>query len=121
MNDYEEMWNFDVVVDSTLKDINRIHPLKQQDTDVLFKHLQQDRNIRSIVIFGSALDMRCNGRSDLDVYVETDHPESRIELPYEELNTEIDLVRDLKHTSRLYQEIDRTGLEIYRRSDICVP
>lgn len=62
--------------------------------------------------------MRYNWRSDLDVYVETDHLESRIELPYEELNTEADLVCDLKHTSRLYQEIDRTGLEIYRRVDM---
>lgn len=39
MNDYEEIWNFDVVMDSTLKDIHRIHPLKQQDTDTLVKYL----------------------------------------------------------------------------------
>lgn len=115
MNDYDEMWDFNLVVNSNLKDINRIHPLKQRDVTALVNELQKDDNINRIIIFGSALDMRCNWYSDLDVYVETRDKEKRVCLPYDDLEGEIDLVRDIDHNSKLYKEIDKTGLLIWER------
>ena len=112
MNDFDVMCDFDVIVDSNLQNLNRVHPLKQKDVDVLVTSISKDTNIKCIIIYGSALDLRCRSFSDLDVYVETYDKDKSIKLPYDDLDTEVDLTRDISHTSRLYKEIDRTGLLI---------
>lgn len=113
--DYENMWDFDVMIESDMPDINRVHPMVQSSADALYRAFLQDDNIRLFAIFGSGVDISCNLYSDLDVYVETADTEKRVELPYEELKVEIDLLRDLRHDSPLYQRITETALVVFER------
>ncbi len=113
--DYENMWDFDVVVKSDMPDINRVHPMVQSSADVLYKTFIKDENIRLFAIFGSGVDIACNLHSDLDVYVETQDTQKRVKLPYEDLKVEIDLLRDLRHDSFLYERIAKTALVVFER------
>lgn len=113
--DYENMWDFDVVVTSDMPDINRVHPMVQSSADALYRAFVKDANIRLFAIFGSAVDIACSLRSDLDVYIETADTDKRVELPYDELKVEIDLLRDLRHDSFLYERIATTALVVFER------
>ena len=113
--DYENMWDFEVVVTSDMPDINRVHPMVQSSADALYRAFVKDANIRLFAIFGSGVDIACNLHSDLDVYIETADTDKRIELPYDELKVEIDLLRDLRHDSSLYDRIASTALVVFER------
>lgn len=113
--DYENMWDFDVIIKSDMPDINRVHPMVQSSADALYRAFMKDENIRLFAIFGSGVDIACSVRSDLDVYVETADTEKRVELPYDELKVEIDLLRDLRHDSSLYERIASTSLVVFER------
>ena len=113
--DYESMWDFDVVVPSDMPDINRVHPMVQSSADALYRAFKKDENIRLFAIFGSGVHIACSLRSDLDVYIETADTDKRVELPYDELKVEIDLLRDLRHDSVLYERIASTALVVFER------
>lgn len=113
--DYENMWDFDVIIKSEMPDINRVHPMVQSSADALYRAFVRDTNIRLYAIFGSGIDISCNLRSDLDIYVETKDMEKRVELPYKELKVDVDLLRDLRHDSSLYERIAKTALVVFER------
>lgn len=112
---YENMWDFDVVITSDMPDINRVHPMVQSSADALYRAFVKDVNIRLFAIFGSGVDIACSLRSDLDIYIETVDRDKRVELPYAELKVEIDLLRDLRHDSSLYERIASTALVVFER------
>ena len=60
---------FPAVCDSEMKNISRIHPLLQKQADAVYRAVCGDRNISMIIVFGSALNMRCTGKSDIDLAV----------------------------------------------------
>ncbi len=114
MNNFQEMWDFDVREGVDFLHCNRVHPLMQTRVQNLLKELKQDKNINKIVLFGSSLEFRCSSYSDIDLYIEKEDPG----LPLKKepiLDCELDIVMNLDHKNRLYQEIDRTGLLLFER------
>ncbi|MCC8046387.1 MAG: nucleotidyltransferase domain-containing protein [Clostridiales bacterium] len=114
MNDFKNMWDFPITDGVSLPDANRIHPLMQKRVDTLVRALIKDKNICRIVLFGSSLEFRCDSYSDIDLYIEKYDPDKKIE-HFPDLDCSVDIVSNLAHTSRLYQEIDRTGLLLFDR------
>ena len=114
MNHAEQMWDFPVKDGVSFKLANRVHPLMQAGVEKVLQEISRDRNVRRLVLFGSALEFRCNSYSDLDLYIEKENSGQKLEhLP--ELDCEIDIITNLSPDSRLYQEIERTGLLLFER------
>jgi len=112
MNNFKNMWDFVVLDGVTFLNCNRVHPLMQKRVEKLLDVWKLDTNIRKVVIFGSALEFRCSSRSDLDVYIEkkdTNRPLAK----EPDLDCALDIVMDLAHDSRLYQEIEKKGLVVW--------
>ena len=114
MNNYKRMWDFPVADGVLFPDANRVHPLMQKRVDTLTRSLKKDNNIRKLVLFGSSLEFRCNSHSDIDLYIEKYDKDKKIE-NFPELDCPVDIVADLNPDSRLYQEIDKTGLLLFER------
>lgn len=94
---------------------NRVHPLMQKRVETLLQELKKDPNIQKIVLFGSSLDFRCNSQSDIDLYIQKKNSDEKLTtLP--DLDCEIDIITNLPSDSKLFQEIDRTGLLLFERS-----
>ena len=86
------MWDFPVMDGVDFQDANRVHPLMQKRVERLIREFAKDPNIRKVILFGSSLEFRCNSAS-----------------------CEIDLISNLSPASRLYKEIEQTGLLLYER------
>lgn len=115
MNNFSAMWDFPIMDHVTLEYANRIHPLMQKRVERLLDALKKDTNVVRVVLFGSSLEFRCSSQSDIDLYIEKKDPEKKLPaLP--DLDWEVDIVTNLATDSRLYQEIDRTGLLLFERS-----
>lgn len=53
-------------------EIRRVHPLKQKVVADINKMLKDDDRVSAVVLFGSAVNLRCNIHSDIDVVVRLD-------------------------------------------------
>ena len=74
-------------------------------------------DIRRIILFGSSLEFRCNSYSNIDLYIEKENPDKKL-IPLPDPGCEVDTIFNLAPDSRLYQEIDRTGLLLYEKSNV---
>lgn len=64
-------WKFNRVVDDTsFKNVNRIHPLKQNIVKDIVEVARNDQNVKKIIIFGSSTRYDCDITSDLDICVD---------------------------------------------------
>lgn len=114
MNNAENMWDFPVMEGISFPDANRIHPLMQGRVEKLIRGLEKDKNIRRVIVFGSALEFRCGSASDIDVYIEKYDADKKLaHLP--ELDCEIDIITNLQSDNKLYQKIEQTGLVLLER------
>lgn len=114
MRQASSMWDFPVMDGVDFQDANRVHPLMQKRVERLIREFAKDPNIRKVILFGSSLEFRCNSASDIDLYIEKyDSDKKLIDLP--EIDCEIDLISNLSPASRLYKEIEQTGLLLYER------
>ncbi len=114
MNNFDIMWDFPVKEGVSFGNANRVHPLMQTRVDKLIQILSKDKNVRRIVLYGSSLEFRCNSNSDIDLYIEKDDKDKKLErIP--DLDCEVDIITNLSVESRLYQEIDRKGLLLFER------
>lgn len=114
MNCTDNMWDFPVMEGVDFQNANRVHPLMQSRVEKLLHEFEKDQNIRRIILFGSSLEFRCSSFSDIDLYVEKYDPGKKM-LNYPELDCEIDIITNLQPESKLYQEIERTGLLLFER------
>ena len=114
MNNSKNMWDFPVMEGVTFPNANRVHPLMQRRVEKLLRSVPKDKNVCRLVLFGSALEFRCGSSSDLDLYVEKYDKDKKLEY-FPELDCEVDIVTNLPADSRLYREIDRTGLLLFER------
>lgn len=76
--------------------------------------MRKDCNIRRIVLYGSSLEFRCSSNSDIDLYIEKDDKNKKLE-GFPELDCEVDIITNLAEDFRLYQEIDKKGLLLFER------
>ena len=114
MDNYKKMWDFPVVDNINFPNLNRIHPLMQRNVAKLYNELKSDENIERVILYGSALDFRCNSNSDIDLYIEKYNTDLKVKsLP--DLEFEIDIIFNLDKSSRLYKEIDKMGLTLFER------
>lgn len=114
MNHMEEMWDFPVMEGVAFPNANRVHPLMQRRVEKLIRHLYQDSNIKKAALFGSSLEFRCGSHSDIDLYLEKDDKDKKLE-PLPEVGCEVDIVTNLPPQSALYREIDDKGLLLFER------
>lgn len=114
MDNMKSMWDFPVCEEVSFRNANRVHPLMQVRVEKLIQNMYRDKNIRKLVLFGSSLEFRCNSSSDIDIYIEKYEKDKKLEsLP--DLDCEVDIVTNLSPDSKLYREIDKTGLLLFER------
>jgi predicted nucleotidyltransferase len=64
-------WKFNrVVADSSFRNVNRIHPIKQNIVKDIVAQAKNDPKVRRIIIFGSSTRYDCDITSDLDVCID---------------------------------------------------
>lgn len=115
MNNYDEHFKFIVKDGVDFPNAEFIHPLKQLDGQILYEELLADENIVLFVVFGSAVDFRCNSYSDMDIYLERKDREVYHKFSYE-FKTELDVLYDIDDKeSGIWKSIDRDGIIIFDR------
>lgn len=62
-------WIFPLVVNSKIKNIRRIHPLKQKQVDEIVSSIIKEDDVKRLIVFGSATSNMCHEGSDLDICV----------------------------------------------------
>jgi predicted nucleotidyltransferase len=64
-------WKFNrVVADTSFRNVNRIHPIKQKIVKEIVAEAKNDQEVRKIIIFGSSTRYDCDITSDLDVCID---------------------------------------------------
>ena len=115
MRDVRELWDFPVKDGVSFPNANRVHPLMQERVERILLAARSDKNLKRLILYGSSLEFRCSSASDIDLYAESVDPEKPLVF-IPDLDCEVDLVTNLSRDSRLYREIDRTGLLLYERA-----
>lgn len=115
----KDFWDFPVMEGVTFSQANRVHPLMQARVEKILRALLTDQNVSRAVLFGSALEFRCNSASDIDLYIEKYEKDRKLE-NFPDVECEVDIVTNLPADSKLYREIDRTGLLLLERERKCV-
>ena len=113
---FDKMFTWDKFTDYDYLNLTCIHPLKQNDVGIIIENLKIDKNIKFIAIFGSAVRFDCSQHSDLDIYVERFDENKKISRDFydnPDFKSDVDLIYDLKHENRLFNEIESTGIIVY--------
>lgn len=111
----ENLWDFEVVAQADIENINHIHPLKQRDVGCFVEAVEKDPHILGVIVFGSAVRFDCHSGSDLDLLVVRDDKKLQIDGPLDKVRSEMDIVFASRLGQRLKKEIARTGVVVYRR------
>lgn len=68
-------WKFSYIVDEyAFKNVNRIHPIKQQLVKEIVAEAKSDKEVKRIIIFGSSTRYDCDITSDLDICIDWKSP-----------------------------------------------
>lgn len=112
-NHFASKYSFEIFAEK-YNNIDRIHPLKQKEVGEIVAAADNDSNVKLVVVFGSSADFRCNSNSDIDVYIERfeDKP-----LKKAIVASEVDYIFDLDHESKLFKEIEKTGIVVFEREE----
>ena len=108
-------WDFGVVCKQHFLNCNQIHPLKQRDVASIVECAKNDKNIKRLLIFGSATRFDCNSYSDIDLFVERDDNKLKSPVDYSKVLSDVDVIYGFKCGKTLKDEIEKTGVEVYRR------
>ena len=105
------MWK---AVAKRFKNINYIFPTKQKYIAELVEKCKRDRNIKKLIVFGSAVTGRCNIWSDIDLYYEFDEEPKKY--PFIDSNHQVfDNFSNFSVSEEFYKEICRKGVIVYER------
>lgn len=111
----ENLWDFEVLDGCDFLNANHIHPLKQWDVSTLTRLLSYDAHIMEAIVFGSAVRFDCHSASDLDLLIVRDDDEMKIDVPLDEIRSEMDIIFSSHLGERLRNTIGQTGVLVYRR------
>ena len=118
----EKLFFFPTVVNNDNYDSNRIHPLMQKKVNEIYWLIEEKDIIEEVIIFGSAVNVRCNKKSDLDIairikdeYFNRENQNSISEEIQEvcEYNSDIVWLNTIDYESQLYHNISTKGVVIY--------
>lgn len=115
-NHFEDKYIFDNYSGCDYTNVDRIHPLKQKEVGEIISCLSKDDNVLYIVIFGSSADFSCNSYSDIDVYVQLRDKDKVLKMK-PNVKSEVDYIYNLDENNRLFIEIERTGVLVYKRGE----
>ncbi len=109
------LWDFEVVTDDLFFNVNRIHPLKQDDVAKLVRCIRSDTQVAGLIVFGSAVRFDCHSGSDIDILVIRDDDKQILNCNLSEVKSNLDIIFHTKLGVRLADEIARTGVVVYER------
>ena len=116
----KKRYRFKNIYQSSVMNIDRIHPLQQKNVISIVKELQKS-DIEKVVVIGSSLNMRCNPWSDLDLvfYGALDGPhrayvEMKV-LSVVEGVVDMLWMQDIKDTNRILEDIEG-GVAVYEQT-----
>ncbi|MCC8164294.1 MAG: hypothetical protein LIO86_14310 [Lachnospiraceae bacterium] len=97
-----------------------VHPLKQDLVQRLQTDFKEDANIRTVIVFGSSVEFRCNSFSDLDLCIERSESSKFFHSKSEEPGERIDIVYADCMGERLRQEVEKKGIVVFDREGLYV-
>lgn len=92
--------------------VTKIFPTQQRDVATILNNWSKNATVKKVVVFGSSVTSACNPWSDIDIYVELDKDEV-IRAP--KVGVPVDVFTNFEVDTRLYNEIERTGVVVYER------
>ena len=118
----DKVFYFPIVVENLNYQANRIHPLMQRVVNDIYEYVKTDHSIEKVIIFGSAINIRCNNKSDIDVALKIRNEcfnieyRNKISEKIQEIsnfNADIIWLNTIDKNSRLYENISKKGVVIY--------
>ena len=118
----DKVFYFPIVVENLNYQANRIHPLMQRVVNDIYEYVKTNNSIEKVIIFGSAINIRCNNKSDIDVAlkirnecfnIEYKNKISEIIQEISNFNADIIWLNTIDKNSRLYENISKKGVVIY--------
>ena len=120
----DKVFYFPIVVNNSNYQANRIHPLMQRVVNDIYEYVKTNNSIEKVIIFGSAINIRCNNKSDIDVAlkirnecfnIEYRNKISEIIQEISNFNADIIWLNTIDKNSRLYENISKKGVVIYEQ------
>lgn len=118
----DKVFYFPIVVNNSNYQANRIHPLMQRVVNDIYEYVKTNNSIEKVIIFGSAINIRCNNKSDIDVALKIRNEcfnieyRNKISEKIQEIsnfNADIIWLNTIDKNSRLYENISKKGVVIY--------
>ena len=118
----DKKFYFPIVVKNDNYDCQRIHPLKQRIVDEVYNYIKDNVMIEKVIIFGSATNVRCNNKSDVDIAIKVKeeyfNKESKNNISEDiqeicDYNSDIIWLNTIDEKSQLYYNINTKGVVIY--------
>lgn len=106
------MNRYKVVVKEPFKNCELVYPIQQRKVKELVDYLKNNKNIKSIIIFGSSVTNKCNIDSDVDIYVVMEKDEKII---HRYFNFVFDLWTNFTVDDNLKKEIYKKGVIVYEQ------
>lgn len=120
----DKVFYFPIVVNNSNYQANRIHPLMQRAVNDIYEYVKTNNSIEKVIIFGSAINIRCNNKSDIDVAlkirnecfnIEYRNKISEIIQEISNFNADIIWLNTIDKNSRLYENVCKKGVVIYEQ------
>ena len=118
----DKVFYFPIVVENLNYQANRIHPLMQRVVNDIYEYVKTNNSIEKVIIFGSAINIRCNNKSDIDVALKIRNEcfnieyRNKISEKIQEIsnfNADIIWLNTIDKNSRLYENISKKGVVVY--------
>ena len=118
----DKVFYFPIVVENLNYQANRIHPLMQRVVNDIYEYVKTNNSIEKVIIFGGAINIRCNNKSDIDVALKIRNEcfnieyRNKISEKIQEIsnfNADIIWLNTIDKNSRLYENISKKGIVIY--------
>ncbi|MBQ8292359.1 MAG: nucleotidyltransferase domain-containing protein [Bacilli bacterium] len=118
----EKIFYFPIVENNDNYDCGRIHPLMQKKVNEIYKFVKKEKAVEKVIIFGSAVNIRCNKKSDIDLAVKLKDDcfnlENQNQISEEiqsitDYNADIVWLNKIDPETQLYRNISLKGVVVY--------
>lgn len=116
-DNYDLHFIFEVKKGIDYKNVQYIHPLKQELVGRYIECFEEDKNVKTAIIFGSSVEFYCNSYSDLDICIERYNTEKGFRNYPDKDMQERDIVYIDAMGERLRKEIEQKGIVVFDREE----